>query len=197
MFMEPPQVGRSYPVADRVFTVLRIDPYTRERDGEASSLVVWETTCIGCQARLEFKTGRHMGDMARRCVPCLRIAEQVKIDSARRDRTCSNPVPVDVIWQAVRTLGDRPVSLARNTSRRNLYAPALLRETCPDLLKLYTHEDIRAGLMEAIYRGLVGWQVAGRYRSGNARRGLYARPAEYLRRQGLLGSEPTPQGVFS
>lgn len=197
MFMDSPQVDRTYPFGDRSLTVLREEPYTRVRDGEPSTLLVWGAKCADCSKDFEFKTGTTTGDMQTRCLPCYRAVEEAKVDCARRDRTSETPAPAATVWNAVRlaqATDPKPMSMARNTSRQSLYAPALLRRTVPHLLDKYTLEDIHVGLEQALAHGLIGWKPVGRYHSGNARRGLFARDEAFLQKMGRL---PKTADVFS
>lgn len=190
MFMSPPEIGKTYPIGERPYTVLRYEDYTRKRDGEPAVLVVWECACTDCDKRMEFKTGRTMGDIQTKCLACYKLATDAKADLARRDRTAEKTVPVETIWQAVTNFvaahGRRPMSLARNASYKKLYAPALLRDDQPKLLASYTLEEIRTGIEQALESYFIGWGRAGTYGSGHERKGLYAQSRKFLELHGLV-----------
>ena len=51
------------------FTLLRIEP-TKNRYGEASGVMNWQSNCMDCSASYQFTTGLSTGSFYRRCKKC-------------------------------------------------------------------------------------------------------------------------------
>lgn len=200
MFMSRPVVGVTYPVGERSYEVLSEESYTRQRDGVESELLTWRTSCMDCGDRFEFKTGPAYGTMHTRCVPCRRTADQGAREKAQREHVCARTVDPKTLWLAVRKCqgaSPKPMSLAKNTSRRSLYAPALLRNSASDLLGAFTHAEIAEGISEAVRLRWLGWEQVGRYKSGNGRKGLFARDERVLKQIGVWVEDQPAPNVFS
>lgn len=65
-FQTPPAVGSVMMDGTQAFEVVQVEPYTR-KDGAASRLIVWRTTCLNCAEPFEVTTGMKTSGMNRRC----------------------------------------------------------------------------------------------------------------------------------
>lgn len=201
VFLAPPEVGAHYTIENQAYEILASEPYTRRQTGGESALITWETACRGCDKPFTFTTGPTQGDVRQYCRPCWIEwrDEQTKTRKSVRDREreVNRPPGLVEVYRAVQAVqGDnpQPMSWAPNAAKR-LCAPTLLRDGYPPLAE-HTLAEIDHSLRCAVSRGLLRWDTVGRYGCGHARKGLVARPEDFIKRNGWWPVEEESASVL-
>lgn len=80
-----PEIGTVVDLDGQSYEMRGTEPYTR-KDGEQTTLIVWETVCPDCQSPFEVRSTVKSNGLTRRCKSCAKVGKPVKGRRGRKVR---------------------------------------------------------------------------------------------------------------